>query len=322
MSKFGAALFCLVFAIPFGGVGIGASWVLGRMVYDGHRAEEWVRVAAKVDSYEYGSVSYRYKFRGVEYRGDRLGANPIGGTDNLDSWHDDMAAMIGSAHDADKPITVWVNPDHPSESMVDRAIRWKLAVFMVPFALAFGGAGFAAAWMFFRTLFMPSEEVKTKGPMAAANKLSVAAFLWIFAFMWNAISFPVGLIVIPDEIAKGQWGVAIAAGLFPLVGVLLLLGAIAATIKRMRRKATRARTPPTANLEPRNDGVFARRMIGDLPAAAQSPAVANAALIEIEKLSGMKLNARQREALARLSPEQRENATKIAAVLGKIEQEN
>jgi hypothetical protein len=172
MAKLGAALVCLLFALPFGGVGVGASWVLGRMIYDGHRAEEWVRVKATVDSYDRGSVNYRYRFGGVEYQGDRLGANPIGGTDDVDSWHDDMAAMLSSAKAEGKPITVWVNPDKPSESMVDRTIRWKLAMFIVPFAFGFGGVGLGAVWMFLRTLFRSPAEVKEQPDPLAARAIA------------------------------------------------------------------------------------------------------------------------------------------------------
>lgn len=37
----------------------GAAYVIGRMVYDGQRAEQWVRVRATVDSYGHGTVAYR-----------------------------------------------------------------------------------------------------------------------------------------------------------------------------------------------------------------------------------------------------------------------
>ncbi|MBC8022733.1 MAG: DUF3592 domain-containing protein [Burkholderiales bacterium] len=249
-AKLGAALLCLVFAIPFGGIGAGASWVLGRMIYDGQRAEDWVRVKATVDSYDRsrGSVSYRYTFDGVEHRGDRLGANPIGGTDDVDAWHDGIAALMAAAQDGSKPLTVWVNPDSPSESMVDRTIRWKLAAFIVPFAFGFGGVGVAALWIFLRTLVRPAAEVE-------------------------------------------------------------------------------------AEIHPANDGVFARGMLDDAPASRAGGAAAidtfdtgippprDPTVNEIEKLAGKRLDARQREALAKLSPQNRAMVTKVAGWLGKIKQE-
>ncbi len=246
-AKLGAALLCLVFAVPFGGIGAGASWVLGRMIYDGQRAEDWVRVKATVDSYDRGagSVTYRYMFDGVEHRGDRLGANPIGGTDDIDGWHDGMATLITAAQDGSKPLTVWVNPDNPSESMVDRTVRWKLGAFIVPFAFGFGGVGLVALWIFLRTLVRP-----------------------------------------------------------------------AAAVAR-----------------PANDGVFARGMLDDAPASRAGGAAAidtfdtgipplpDPAVNEIEKLAGKQLDARQREALAKLSPQNRARVTKVAGWLGKIKQE-
>jgi hypothetical protein len=333
MNRFGAALFCLLFALPFGGVGVGASWVLGRMIYDGQRAEEWVRVKATVDSYERGSVNYRYKFGGVEYHGDRLGANPIGGTDDVDSWHDDMAAMLSSAKSEGKPITVWVNPEKPSESMVDRTIRWKLAVFILPFAFGFGGVGLGAIWMFFRTLFRSPEEVKQEpDPLAALNRKpgSGLGMLWIFAFFWNVISVPIALLVVPQAIAEGDWAVLFVL-IFPLIGLLIVWGAIAATIKAIKaRFAPKSMEPAVQQKAPVNDGVFARGLIDapSTPSAAGAidtmddgmPKPPDPMTAEIEKLSGRKLSAEQREQLDKMDPKTRAVVTKMAGWLGKIKQ--
>lgn len=334
-SRLGAALFCLLFAIPFGGVGVGASWVLGRMIYDGHRAEDWVRVKATVDSSSRGQVSYRYSFRGADYRGDRLGTNPIGGTDNVDSWHDDMAAMLSTAMQESKPITVWVNPDNPSESMVDRTIRWKLAIFIVPFAFAFGAVGLGAMLMFFATLFTlfrsPAADVEAD-PVAAvsAKPGGGVAFLWIFAFFWNVISVPIALLVVPDAIADGDWAVLFVL-IFPLIGVLILWGAIAATIKAIRDKFAPESIAPVVQREPAvNDGVFARGLIDAPAAGAQAGAIdtndvglppkADPVTAELEKLAGLKLNAEQREQLAKMSPKTREMVVKAAGWLGRVKQ--
>ncbi len=329
-SKLGAALFCLVFAIPFGGVGLGASWVLGRMLYDGHRAEEWVRVKAAVDSFDRGSVSYRYNFRGVEYHGDRMGANPIGGTDDIDSWHDDMGSMIQAAKDGSQPLMVWVNPGNPAESMVDRTIRWKLVAFTVPFAFGFGGVGLGAIWMFFRAL-KPSDDGEAQPVSVSANAGTGLGALWLFAFFWNVISIPIALLAVPQGVENGEWAVLLVL-IFPLIGALLVWGAVAATVKRIREKLSPAPIQPVVASRPVNDGVFARGMIGDAPASGAAadaidttddglPPALNPAVNEIERLSGRKLDARQREALDKMSPQSRAMVGKVAGWLGKIKQE-
>ena len=331
-SKLGAALVCLLFAVPFGGVGAGASWVLVRMLQDGHRAQEWVRAKATVESYGQGKVDYRYRFNGVEYRGNRLGANPIGGTDDIDSWHDDMNAMLSAAQSGEKPLTVWVNPENPSESMVDREIRWKLVLFTIPFALGFGGVGLGALYVMVRTLFARSSELEAEpDPLArvqAGGGTGVFG-IWVFAFFWNVISFPIAFLAVPDAVANGEWLVLLVL-IFPLIGVLLLWGAINSTLAAIRARFARndAALPVVPVASHRADG-FARGMIDDPRAAAADasaidtmddglPAPPDPMLAELEKLSGKKLTEQQRAELAKMDPKVRAMMTKVAGWVGKM----
>ena len=335
-TKLGAALACLLFAVSFGAVGVGASWVVARMIVDGHRAEEWVGVRANVLAFGRGNVDYTYAFRGKEYRGDRLGVNPIGGTDNVDSWHDDMYSMLSEAQAQKKPITVWVNPDNPAESMVDRTIRWKLLVFALPFALGFGGVGLGALYMFFRTLARSSEEVERQpDPLASANEKSSGLLgLWIFTFFWNVIAMPISILVVPDAVANGEWA-ALLVLLFPLIGVLMLWGAIAAAVRAIKAavKARFVASPPRPVVTAKavNDGVFARGLIDDArPAAAGAaaidtgddglPAPRDPAVAQLERLSGRTLSAEQREQLEKMSPQSKAMLGKLAGWLGKVKE--
>ena len=337
-EKLVTALFCLVFAIPFGGVGVGASWVVVKMIEDGYRAQEWVRVQAAVDSWKRGQVAYHYKFGDTTYSGDRLGVNPIGGTDNVDSWHDDMAAMISEAKNGKKPLMVWVNPDNPSESMVDRTIRWKLVAFALPFALGFGGVGVGALWVLVRTLFAR----RGTNVAAVAAPRSGLAGLWIFTFFWNVIAFPIAIVVVPDAVAKEEYG-ALFVLLFPLIGVLMLWGAISSTItaikNALRRRFAPAPMQPAvvARPQPVNDGVFARGMLDDPRASGAMASGGDAGVIDTmddgmppppdpamadwEKLAGGRLSAAEREQLEKMSPRTRAVLGKVAGWLGKMKEE-
>jgi hypothetical protein len=53
-------------------------------------------------------------------------------------------------------------------------------------------------------------------------------FLWIFAFFWNAMSWPIAFLAVPDIVEKGEW-VGLLVLLFPLVGLGLLWAAVSAT---------------------------------------------------------------------------------------------
>ena len=230
-QKFSTFAFCMLFVFTFGAVGAGAWWVIGGTIHDGMRAKEWVRVRAELVSYDPGSVSYNYRFADQQYHGSRLGSSVIGGTDNIDSWHDDMNDYMSAARSESKPILVWVNPDNPAESMVDREIRWKFLVFASVFGFAFGGVGLAA-------LIVGIVSLIPKGWLRGRRKRSDAARnvggLWLFAFFWNAISFPIGFLTVPQMIHDGEW-MGLLIVVFPLVGLILLWGAIHATWGLIRR---------------------------------------------------------------------------------------
>ena len=256
-EKLGAALMCLVFAIPFGAIGAGAAYAIGATIRDGLAAREWVRVKAEVLSYGNGSALYRYTMDGKSYTGDRLGSNVLGGTDNVDSWHEDMDSMLSTAKSEGKPITVWVNPDDPRQSMVDNTIRWKLLVFFSPFALAFGGVGVGALYMLYRTLKPDRPRVAAAGARPTPNTIASdqrggVVMLWVFAFFWNAISFPIAFLFVPEVLESHDW-VGLFVLIFPLVGVLLLWGCISGTINYFRRGGAQLMLK---NEKPRAGGVI------------------------------------------------------------------
>jgi hypothetical protein len=294
-----------------------------------------------VDASDHGKASYRYTFQGREYKGDRLGTEILGGTDNLDSWHDDMADMLATARKEGKPITVFVNPDNPSESMIDRAIRWNLMLMFLPFALGFGGVGVGALWFMARALRGdPPERVGTRVTTGGGGVLGV----WVFAFFWNAISMPIALLVVPHVIETEEWA-GLLVLIFPLIGVLMVWGAISQTIAAIRRRGMPAEVPlpePAASVAHGTSTLFARGMIKEDHAAA-SPAMASAPAPSIRSFDAVlgdepgsvtpppapsaaepnlegvlklfdkdaKLTPQQRAALAKLTPEQK-------AMIGKL----
>ena len=235
-EKLIASAFALLFAIPFGLVGLGAAYAMAAMVYDGVRAKEWVLVKADVT----GAAAYRYTFQGKTYDGTRLGTMRIGGTTNVDDFDDRVGAMLAEGREKKKPITVFVNPDEPSEAMVDRAIRWGLLMFLTPFAVAFGGVGLGALWLVKR-IFREEPKASGKkgrernvGAEAVSSAASGAGGLWFFAIMWNAISFPIAALTIPDAVADGDYAVLFVL-IFPLIGIAVLWAAISATFHQLRR---------------------------------------------------------------------------------------
>jgi hypothetical protein len=333
MGKLGSVAFCLLFAVVFGGVGVFASWAIGSTVLEAQRAKDWVRVKASVDDASLdasrgskGSVTYRaggryrYAFQGRQYTGSRLGISSVGGSDNIDDWHQEVNARLEDARAAGKPITVWVNPDNPSESVFDREMRWSEIVFLIPFALAFGGVGVGALVALVFVLRSKGEggaqaavdrATSRRGANGQAN--AAPGFLWFFAFMWNAISFPIAFLAIPDIVERGEW-VGLLVLLFPLVGIGLLWAAVSATwaawLARRGAGKAPARARPAASAPGRFAAQAARAMFDPQAAAASRLGAGPAgrpevdippAIAEIEERGGtltLRYSARRRLGLA------------------------
>jgi len=126
---------------------------------------------------------------------------------------------------------VFVNPDKPAQSVVDPSIPWKMVLFMTPFAFGFGGVGLGALYMFVKLLRGEREE--DKQPTLAAGPGAGALALWVFAFFWNVISFPIALIAVPELVNSGEW-LGLLVLLFPLVGLFILWAAIKSTWTAIR----------------------------------------------------------------------------------------
>lgn len=139
----------LVAALVVLAIGVGASWVLATMVYDGYRAQKWVGVEATANGFGTGRVAYQYKFGDVQYFGDRLDPNPTIFMNSIDSPADRMRPPT---YRGDTPVAIWVNPDNPSESMMNRNVPWGFAIVTTLFALTGGVGGFAATWALSRMI--------------------------------------------------------------------------------------------------------------------------------------------------------------------------
>jgi hypothetical protein len=232
-AKLGVAAICLMTMLVFGGTGVFASWAIGTMLYDAARAREWTEVPAEVEG-----GGYRYRFAGREYRSERLGLMRVGAEDNIDTWHGDMRDRLASAAKEQRPITVYVNPEDPSQAVIDRDIRWKLVLFLTPFALAFGGVGVGALYVMQRVLRgTPEEEAPPQARPArvvSSDMRTAVVGTWLFAFFWNALAMPVAFLFVPDALRQGEW-LALVVLIFPLVGVMLLWWAIGSTISYVKR---------------------------------------------------------------------------------------
>jgi len=233
----------LLFGLVFFGVGAGflLFGVLADL-WDAARMQHWVPVPAEVLKLDLKSnhsdnsttwkviARFRYEYAGRSYTGDRVGIAD-GGSDNVGSWQRDTWSRLKG----NKYVTLWVNPDDPSESVFDRDLRWGLVGFMMIFVIVFGGLGALILRAINRrpSPTPPGLPAWQARPEWRDNRIrsgakSILWFAWGFALVWNAISAPV-LFAFPGELARGNQLMWLAL-LFPLVGLGLLVWATRQTL--------------------------------------------------------------------------------------------
>ncbi len=226
IRKIATLLGCLLSVAIFGGIGAGASWVLATSIRDARAARDWVKTRAEVVA-PYAATSnakpslrgrgpgiYRYKIGEQEFTGSRLSPMTVGGADPFGDWQEAMQEFIESAAREKRTITVSVNPDDPAIAVVDRNMPWGMLSFIAPFALVFSLIGIASLYGFFRALVAPLASFSR-----SATETHPAA-MWVFAIIWNVITFPIAGATIPGFVADGDWEAWFIL-LFPLVGVFL-----------------------------------------------------------------------------------------------------
>lgn len=164
-KRLGMLLFSGLFAAAFGLGGYFAGLQpLAQTLRAALEVRSWHPVAAQVlgtelkrhtssDGTTYRvHARYRYEFAGRQYEGTRVGLDPEAGADNIGDWHQHWHGLLQSAQSRGQPITIMVNPQAPSQALIDPSIRWALQMFRVPFALVFTGVGLVAGWFFLHIL--------------------------------------------------------------------------------------------------------------------------------------------------------------------------
>ena len=125
---------------------------------------------------------------------------------------------LADARSQEKKVTVWVSPRKPDVAVVSRDLPlgslWSRAPFTVVFGLfalvgALGAVGALTGMSYYR-------------------KLLDASGLWLFGALWCGFIFPVLMLVTSQP--NVEFVAVFFVGLFALVGVLVVWGAIAASI--------------------------------------------------------------------------------------------
>jgi len=248
-------IFISLFALPFFGIGVWMLWSVSTTFVDAWQMDNWVQTEARLtrggyeshsgdDSVTYEAfASYTYIYEGRQYSGERVSLS--GGADNIGSYQQDIGRNLQNALTSAEPMLVFVNPENPAESIIDRGVRWGLIGFKSIFLFVFGGVGLGlliAAWR------APKEKDNTLAKFQGApwllnDKWQTATIkssskssmygAWAFAAIWNLISAPLPF-VLYDEILEKENYLAIVGLLFPFIGIWLIVWAVRRTLEWTR----------------------------------------------------------------------------------------
>ncbi len=244
-----------IFALPFFGTGVWMLWSVSNVFIDAFEMQDWVQVEARLlsggytshrgdDSYTYEAYArYTYDVQGQTFVADRVGLSS--GSDNIGSYQQQIGNNLGGAHSRGESILVYVNPNDPSQAIIDRGVRWGMVGFKSIFLFVFGGVGLGLLIFTWRA---PREKDKsdpryTDSPwlldddwhtatIRSSSKASMYG-IWAFAALWNLISAPLPFVMYDEVVNKGNY-LALVALLFTAVGIGLLTWAIRRTLEWRR----------------------------------------------------------------------------------------
>ncbi|MFW6060110.1 MAG: DUF3592 domain-containing protein [Phycisphaeraceae bacterium] len=231
----GAAFFYFIFLAPVMNIMAAKEWVATPCVIE--RSELESHRDSEGDTTYSIEMTYRYEYGGRSYRGDRYWF--VRGSSSNYSGR----KAIVDAHAPGTETTCYVDPDHPSQAVIERGFPNELWFGLFPLLFVLVGLGGMIGVPVYqwrksqrdpKRAWLPSESGalsgdtamgETDGPVTLRpgkhrrNKLIgtiVAAVLWN-AFTWGFI-----YLVYTDD---GPWFVLLFLGLFALVG-LGLVGAV------------------------------------------------------------------------------------------------
>lgn len=236
-----ARILVALFALPFAAVGGWMTWSVGSTLHDAWQMSNWTAAEAYVskggyethygDSYTYEAYAeYTYAWHGKTYSGNRVSISS--GADNIGDYQQEAGRELEQAANNSRPVTVYVNPANPAESIFDPGIRWGLLGFKMIFVVVFGGIGFGLLI----GMFMAAPEKDVTEPkfvekpwllndswqtneIRSGSRSSMWG-AWAFAVLWCAISSFIPFAVV-GELEDGNY-IALVGLLFPLVGMGLL----------------------------------------------------------------------------------------------------
>lgn len=243
-------LFLFLFALPFFGIGAWMLYSVGSNFSLAWQMQDWQSTAATLTNAGYTShagddsttyeafANYTYTANGATYSNDRVGLSS--GADNIGSYQTDIGNRLRQTWSQGRPIVIYVNPQDPADSIIDRDIRWAMIGFKSIFVFTFGGVGLGLIIFVFRAprekdLSDPAYRDRPwlanddwQLPTIRSSSKATMYVTWGFAAVWNLISAPLPFVIYAEVLDKQNYAALIGI-LFPVVGAGLIIWAIGRT---------------------------------------------------------------------------------------------
>ena len=248
-------IFMFVFALPFFGVGVWMGYSAGSNLVDAWQMRQWVAIEGFLlrggyethsgdDSDTYKAYAdYTYHYGGQKFSNDRVAI--AGGADNISDYQQDMGRRLSGIQNRGESLVIYVNPDRPSDSIIDRSIRWGMIGFKSIFLFTFGGVGLGLMIFVLRApqeKDLSAPEIRDTPWLANDNwrtavvKSDSKATMWgswAFAAFWNLVSAPLPFVIYTEVTEKNNMP-ALLGLMFPLVGIGLISWAVKRTLEWRR----------------------------------------------------------------------------------------
>ncbi len=128
----------VLFGLPFILAGLAVGWFAYYPGISGWwSARGWEEVPCQIENVNLQSkhskkgsdtyqttASYRYRYHGREFRGDKVGL--FGGADNIGDFQQQAYEQMRTFEQQSRPFRCYVNPAHPEQSVLFRDLRWGL----------------------------------------------------------------------------------------------------------------------------------------------------------------------------------------------------
>lgn len=223
-ARIGVTIFWLLFALIFGSTG----WFFGLKPVSTTVGNWWMardyqavpgtvveRTGKDADG-EFKWLAARYDIGGKSRETSRMTVLDDEAID--EPANDAVQAALRPNRGTEKPVTVWVSPRDPEVAVVSRDLPMTPVFARLPMAIGFALFALAGVSGALGALFS----------FGYYQKQFDVIGLWIFAGLWCGFIFPVLMLVLSQ--ASIETFAVVFVGLFVLIGVLLLWGAVATTI--------------------------------------------------------------------------------------------